>query len=68
MLVRILFFGFTYLMIGHSIHSMTQPIASKKPFKRFTKENWITYLLDLIFWFPLVLVFIVLKIIKYFKK
>ena len=68
MLVNILFFTFTYLMIGRAIHSMTQPIVSKKSFVNFTKDNWITYILDLVFWLPFVLTFIVIKMYKKIRK
>jgi len=68
MLVNILFFILTYLMIGRVIHSHAQPIVSKKSFGNFTKQDLTTYILDVVFWFPLLIVFIIFKINKHFIK
>jgi len=51
-----------YVLIGILVHYETEPSLRKKKFRKYTKVNWVTLSLDLVFWMPMFFWYLILKL------
>jgi hypothetical protein len=62
MIINIIIYVAIYVLIGVLIHHETEPLLRKRHFMDYSRSNFITLLLDYVFWLPMLIIYVIVKI------